>query len=80
MITHCASEPDLEIVVYPGILVPRVYLSLQNFFKEFSVQGPLFNIFLSIFTFLQIFLDISADLTDLAIFSADLLIISAKFS
>ena len=29
--------PDLEIVVYPGILVPRIYLSLQNIFKDFSV-------------------------------------------
>ena len=28
---------DLEIVVYPGILVPRIYSSLQNIFKEFSV-------------------------------------------
>ena len=25
---------DLEIVVYPGILVPRIYLSLQNFFMK----------------------------------------------
>ena len=31
------TYPDLEIVVYPGILVPRIYLSLQNIFKEFSV-------------------------------------------
>ena len=66
--------------MYPGILVPRIYLSLQNIFKEFSVYGPLFNIF----KFLQIFSDISTDLTvysaDLPIFSADLLVISAKFS
>ena len=74
---------DLEIVVYPGILVPRIYLSLQNIFKEFSVLGPLFNILLSRFKFLQIFFDISADLTvysaDMPIFSADLPIISATF-
>ena len=65
-------------------LVPRIYLSLQNIFKEFSELGPLLNILLSRFKFLQIFFDISADLTvysaDMPIFSADLLIISAKFS
>ena len=70
--------------MYPGILVPRIYLSLQNIFKEFSELGPLLNILLSRFKFLQIFFDISADLTvysaDMPIFSADLLIISAKFS
>ena len=69
--------PDLEIVVYPGILVPRIYLSQQNIFKQFSVLGPLFNISLSIFNFLQIFFDISADLT---VNSADMPIFSAKFS
>ena len=78
------SEADLEIVVYPGILVPRIFLGLLNIFKEFSVSGPLFNILLSRFKFLQIFFDISADVTvysaDLPIFSADLFIISAKFS
>ena len=31
-----AQGTDLEIVVYPGILVPRIYLRLQNIFKEFS--------------------------------------------
>ena len=70
--------------MYPGILVPRIYLSMQNIFKDFSVQGLLFNILLTRFKFLQIFFDISADLTvysaDLPIFSADLLIISVKFS
>ena len=78
------DKSDLEIVVYPGILVPRIYLSLQNIFKEFSELGPLLNILLSRFKFLQIFFDISADLTvysaDLPIFSADLLIISENFS
>ena len=38
---HCVCQglagPDPEIVVYPGILVPRIYLNLQNIFKEFSV-------------------------------------------
>ena len=71
-------------MVYPGNLVPRIYLSLQTIFKDFSVKGPFFNILLNKSKFLQIFFDISADLTvysaDLPIFSADLLIISAKFS
>ena len=70
--------------MYPGILVTRIYLSLQNIFKEFSVLGPLFNILLSRFEFLQMFFDISADLrvnsAEMPIFSADLLLISAKFS
>ena len=70
----CVCVADLEIVVYPGILVPRIYLSLQNIFKKFFVQGPLFIILLSRFKFLQIISDISADLT---VYSADLPIFSA---
>ena len=74
----------------PGNSGVSWYPSSQNiiepakYFKEFSVYGPLFNILLTRSKFLQIFFDISADLTvysaDLPIFSADLLIISAKFS
>ena len=70
--------------MYPGVLLPRIYLSLQNILKEFSVRGPIVNILLTRFNFLEKFFDISADLTvhsaDLPIFSAELLIISAKFS
>ena len=46
------ARADLEIVVYPGNLVLRIYLSLRTILKNVSEYGPFFNILLSRFKIL----------------------------
>ena len=69
-------DADLEIVVYPGNLVLRIYLSLQTIKKKVSIL----HILLSQFNFFYISADLTVYSADLSFFSADLMKICATFS